>query len=107
LAEDLACVAPLGRILLVGLLAGASTELDLSVLLRKRVRLFGTVLRSRSLEEKIVAAKTFGRHLVPLFAGGRLRAVVHRALPLSEAAAAHALVASNEGFGKVVLDCGR
>jgi putative PIG3 family NAD(P)H quinone oxidoreductase len=107
LAEDLACVAPLGRILLVGLLAGASTELDLSLLLRKRVRLFGTVLRSRSLEEKIVAAKTFGRHLVPLFAGGRLRAVVHRTLPLSEAAAAHALVASNEGFGKVVLDCTR
>ncbi len=106
LAEDLACVAPQGRIVVVGLLAGVSAELDLGTLLHKRVRLAGTVLRARPLEEKIAAAKTFERHVVPLFAAGKLRAVVDRVLPLSEAGAAHAWIASNEAFGKVVLDCG-
>ncbi|MGO9712221.1 MAG: NAD(P)H-quinone oxidoreductase, partial [Polyangiaceae bacterium] len=55
-AEDLACVAPRGRIVVVGLLAGARAELDLGLLLRKRVEIRGTVLRSRPLEEKIDAA---------------------------------------------------
>ena len=45
----------------------------------------------------------FARHVVPLFARGALRPVVDRVLPLAQAAEAHAYVASNEGFGKVVL----
>jgi NADPH2:quinone reductase len=103
LGEDLACVAPRARIVLVGLLAGARAELDLARMLHKRVQVIGTVLRSRPLEEKIVAAQQLARHLAPLFARGALRPVVDRVLPLAQAAAAHAHVASNAGFGKVVL----
>jgi NADPH2:quinone reductase len=103
LAEDLLCVAPRGRIVLVGLLAGARAELELGRLLHKRLRLFGTVLRARPLEEKIAATQELVRHLVPLFERGALEPVVDRVLPLSAAAEAHAHVASNEGFGKVVL----
>jgi NADPH:quinone reductase len=103
LAEDLACVAPRGRIVLVGLLAGARAELDLGAILSRRLELRGTVLRSRPLEEKILAARAFARHVVPLVARGALRPVIDRVLPLREAAAAHERVASNEGFGKVVL----
>jgi putative PIG3 family NAD(P)H quinone oxidoreductase len=102
-AEDLACIAPRGRLVLVGLMAGARAELDLGALLRKRVQLTGTVLRSRPLEEKIAVAQTFARHIVPLVARGALVPTIDRTLPFEEAAAAHAYVASNEGFGKVVL----
>jgi NADPH:quinone reductase-like Zn-dependent oxidoreductase len=64
----------------------------------------GTVLRARPLEEKIAVTQAFARHLVPLFERGVLRPVVDRVLPLSAAAEAHAYLASNAGFGKVVLE---
>jgi putative PIG3 family NAD(P)H quinone oxidoreductase len=106
LGEDLLCAATRGRIVLVGLLAGARTEIDLALLLRKRIELHGTVLRARPLEEKIAATQAFARHLVPLFADGRLHPVVDRVLPLAAAAEAHAAMAANEGFGKIVLTVG-
>jgi NADPH:quinone reductase len=103
-AEDLACVAPRGRIVVVGLLAGARADLDLGLLLRKRIEMRGTVLRSRPLEEKIDAANLLARHLAPLFATRQLEPVIDKVLPFARAAEAHAYMASNEGFGKVVLE---
>ena len=104
LAEDLACLLPRGRVVLVGLMAGVRADLDLGALLRKRLTIQGTVLRSRPLEEKIEATQAFVRHLVPLLARGALRPVVDRVMPLAEAGAAHTYVASNQGFGKTVLE---
>jgi len=103
LSEDLTCVAPRARIVLVGLMGGATAELDLGAVLRKRVQITGTMLRSRPLEEKIAAVQQLARHLMPLFERGALRAVVDRVLPLAQAGEAHAYVASNDSFGKVVL----
>jgi len=103
-ADALACVAPRGRVVVVGLLAGARAELDLRALLYKRVRVMGTVLRARPLEEKITAAQQLARHLVPLFERRALVPVVDRVLPLARAAEAHAVVESNATFGKVVLE---
>jgi putative PIG3 family NAD(P)H quinone oxidoreductase len=103
--EDLACLAPRGRIVLVGLLAGVSADLDFARLMGLRADLRGTMLRNRPLEEKIAAAQSFARHVVPLLALGKLRPVVDRVFPLAGAATAHAHMASNAGFGKIVLDC--
>jgi putative PIG3 family NAD(P)H quinone oxidoreductase len=103
MAENLTCVAPRARIVQVGLLAGSLAELDLGRLMQRRVQLIGTVLRARPLEEKIAAVQQMAHHLLPLFERGALRSVVDRVFPLAEAAAAHAHVASNSGFGKVVL----
>jgi NADPH:quinone reductase-like Zn-dependent oxidoreductase len=102
-AEDLGCVAPRGRIVVVGLMAGASAEVNLARLLHRRVELRGTVLRARPLEEKILAAQALERHLVPLLERGALRSVVDRVLPLERASEAHAILQSNETFGKLVL----
>jgi NADPH2:quinone reductase len=103
-AEDLACIAMRGRIVVVGLLAGTRADVDLGLLMRKRVEMRGTMLRSRPLEEKIDAANLLARHLAPLFATRQLEPVIDRVLPLARASDAHAYVASNEGFGKVVLE---
>lgn len=103
-AEDLACIAERGRIILVGMMAGNRTDLDLGRLLRKRAQLTGTMLRSRPLEEKIIAVQQMGRHVVPLLARGTLRAVVDRTFPLAKAGEAHAYMASNASFGKIVLE---
>ena len=103
-AEDVACAAERARIVLVGLLAGTQApELNLAVLLRKRVSLVGTVLRARPLEEKIAATNSFSRHVVPLVARGVLRPVVEAVLPLERAAEAHERMAKSDLFGKLVL----
>jgi NADPH2:quinone reductase len=104
LAQDLVCIAPGGRIVVVGTMGGVRAELVLTALMRKRVELRGTVLRSRPLEEKILAARMLERNLGPLFAEKTLRPVVDRVLPLAQAADAHRLVQANTTFGKVVLE---
>jgi NADPH2:quinone reductase len=105
-AEDLACLAPRGRIVLVGMMAGSQVDLNLAILMHKRAEIRGTMLRSRPLEEKILAARAFERHVVPLLATGALKPIVDRVLPLAQAGDAHRLMQSNETFGKVVLEIG-
>ncbi|MDX2090514.1 MAG: NAD(P)H-quinone oxidoreductase [Kofleriaceae bacterium] len=103
LDEDLRATRPLGRIVLVGLMAGAKQELDLGLILRKRLRIMGTVLRARPLEEKIEAMRTFEQQVVPLLARGKVAPVIDVVMPLDKASEAHVRMASNAGFGKIVL----
>lgn len=104
ISQDLLCTAPRGRIVLVGLLAGAScNKFNLGMLLSKRLELRGTSLRARPIEEKIVIAQTFSKCLVPLIEEGKLKSVIDKTFALKDAAAAHEFLAQNESFGKVVL----
>jgi len=103
--EDIRTVGVLGRIVLVGLLAGGRNEVDLGGILRKRLRIFGTVLRARPLEEKIAAVRSFEAQVVPLLRRGLIAPVIDTVMDLDAAAAAHERMASNAGFGKIVLRC--
>jgi len=104
-AEDVRCVAMRGRIVLVGLMAGAKTETQLDLVLRKRIHIIGTMLRARPLEEKLAAMRVFEAQVVPLFARGLVKPIIDQVFPLAEAARAHERMASNAGFGKIVLRC--
>jgi putative PIG3 family NAD(P)H quinone oxidoreductase len=103
LDEDLRCTRPLGRIVLVGLMAGTRHEVDLALILRKRLRVMGTMLRARPLEEKISVMRTFEAQVVPLLARGLVAPVIDVVLPLDDAAKGHERMASNASFGKIVL----
>lgn len=103
LNDNLRCLAPRGRMVVVGLVAGASAEIDLGLLLRRRLTLRGTVLRSRSLEEKIAVADAFRAHALPLLAEGRIRPVLERVYPVTEIQAAHRFMEENRNFGKIVV----
>jgi NADPH:quinone reductase len=92
-----------GRMMLVGSVAGGSYEFDSRFVMSKRLQIRGTVLRARSLAEKILAAEAFAAEVVPLFANGRLRANVDSEFKLSEIGAAHSRLESNRTFGKVVV----
>lgn len=92
-----------GRIVVVGLTGGARSALDLRALLSKRLSIVGTVLRSRPLEEKIQAADVLRRTLSPWLHRRMIKPIIERTFPLSDAAAAHRLVAGNQTFGKVLL----
>jgi putative PIG3 family NAD(P)H quinone oxidoreductase len=100
---SIATLATRGRLMLVGLVAGATATLDLRRVLSRRASIIGTVLRARSIDEKAAATEAFARDLVPLFANGQLRATVDRVFPLSDLAEAHRRMESNESFGKVVV----
>ncbi len=104
LSQDIKCMAQKARLSLVGLVAGASCQLDLGSVLKKRLTIRGTTLRMRPLEEKISAGRLLVRHLVPLFASGALKPVVDHVFPLAQAAEAHALMERNDNFGKIVLE---
>jgi NADPH:quinone reductase-like Zn-dependent oxidoreductase len=101
---DLAVAGPRGRVVLIGLIAGARTQLDLGALMYKRMRVFGTMLRGRSVEEKAAATDAFTRDVVPLLANGEVRPVVARTMSLDDAPAAYDLLASDAVFGTIVLD---
>ncbi|MBI5481064.1 MAG: NAD(P)H-quinone oxidoreductase [Deltaproteobacteria bacterium] len=103
LEANLRSLAPGGRLVLIGVMGGKSAPLDLGLVVRKRLQVIGSTLRSRPLEEKAALCADFELHALPLFASGRCRPVVDRVLPLAEVAAAHRVVAASEHFGKVVL----
>jgi len=103
LSLDARVAAPQARIVLVGLLAGGSTDLPLGAVLAKRLVVRGTVLRSRAHHEKAGVARGFAREVVPLLADGRVAPVVEQVLPLARATEAYDLVGSNTTVGKVVL----
>ena len=87
----------------VGLLAGAQATLPLGTLLGRRIRLTGTVLRSRPPEEKAALAQQFAAQVLPLLSLGRVRPVLDDVLPMSALAEAHDRMERDETFGKLVL----
>lgn len=103
-SEDFKCMAKRARLVLVGLLDGAQTELSLATLLQKRLHVMGTVLRSRPLEEKIAVHQTFIRHLLPHVASGRLKPVIDVVMPFGDVSQAHSYVQDGKNFGKVILE---
>jgi NADPH:quinone reductase len=92
-----------GRMVLVGTVAGGSYELEARHVMGKRLEIRGTVLRARSLEEKIQVTQAFAAEVVPLLANGTLRPTVDSVFRLADIAKAHARLESNETLGKVVV----
>jgi NADPH:quinone reductase-like Zn-dependent oxidoreductase len=103
LAENLAVLAPRGRLIAIGLMGGANANVPLGAFIMKRVTMVGTNLRMRALEEKIEATQAFAREVLPLLARGRVKPIVDATLPLAKAREAHERMEKNETFGKILL----
>jgi NADPH:quinone reductase len=92
-----------GRLIFVGTTGGSKAQINHSVVMGKRLRIMGTSLRTRSIEEKATATRLFAQHVVPLLASGEIKPVIDHVFPFQEVRAAHERIESNESFGKVVL----
>lgn len=102
--RNLQAVAHKGTIVQVGLMGSGRVQADLGLLLAKRVRLVGTVLRARPLEEKITVTRRFAEEVVPLFDSGVLRPVIDSRFPFDAVAEAHRRMEANANAGKILLD---
>jgi NADPH:quinone reductase-like Zn-dependent oxidoreductase len=107
-ADNLAVLAPRGRLILLGFLAGGRTTADLGPILRKRLEVIGTVMRTRTLEERRPLVRQFAERMLPLFDqrvehAAPLRPVLERSYPMTALAEAHRALEGNETFGKVVV----
>ena len=103
LARNLRLLRPRGRLVCIATLGGNVAELRIGDLMRKRQRIIGSVLRSRSAEEKAAISAGFQRDFGAAVAARELLPVIHTVLPVQQAEQAHALVADYRNIGKVVL----
>ena len=101
--ENLALLAPRGRLVLLGFLQGPKATVDLSPILRKRLEVIGTVMRTRTLAERVELIRQFREHFLAFFTDGKARPVVGAVHSMLEIAAAHQAMERDETFGKVVL----
>jgi NADPH2:quinone reductase len=102
-AREVDCLAVDGRLAIIATQGGATATLDAGALLRKRLTISGSTLRARSLAYKAALIARVRAHAWPLFAAGRVKAVVHAVFPAADAAEAHALLESGAHVGKIVL----
>ena len=104
LEKNLRCATMQGRIVQVGAMGGGKSEINLGALLQKRITLIGTVLRSRSIEEKIVIAEAFESLITPKFEDGSYKPVIDRYYSFHEIAEAHTYMESNKNIGKIIIE---
>jgi putative PIG3 family NAD(P)H quinone oxidoreductase len=103
LERNVEALAPDGRLVVVGLQGGATAEVDLNALVRKRATLSAASLRGRPLTQKAAICAAVVDGLWPLVADGRVQPVVHTVLPIEQVADAHRLVEASGHVGKVLL----
>ncbi|WP_206002547.1 NAD(P)H-quinone oxidoreductase [Paraburkholderia antibiotica] len=102
--RNLRAAATNGRVVSIAFIGGVKGEVDLNLVMKKRLLLTGSTLRSALVEEKSELASEVMHHVWPMFDANTLRPVVHKVFPLGEAQLAHELMERSEHIGKIVLD---
>jgi putative PIG3 family NAD(P)H quinone oxidoreductase len=103
-ARNLDIAALEGRVVTISLLGGSRAEINMGLILTKRLTLTGSTLRSRSVAQKAEVAAAVLKNVWPLLAAGRVRPVIHATFPLAEASEAHRLMETSSHIGKIVLN---
>lgn len=102
--RNLACLAKEGRHVSIAVQRGATAEIPIVDIMRRRLTLTGSTLRPRSIEFKTMVADEIAKTVWPYVEGGRLKPVIDSTFPLAEAAAAHERMEAGEHVGKIVLE---
>lgn len=103
LERNLSVLKTKGRLLQLGLISGSVTEINLNTVMRNRLQLIGSVLRTRSIDEKIGVTQNFMDRWLPELKNGSIRPIVDTVFRLAEAQQAHAYMEANRNFGKIIL----
>ena len=104
LSDNLASLRLDGRLVLIGLMGGMQAELNLALMLMKRLRIIGSTLRARSIAAKSAVMDGLRRDVWPKIENGTIKPIIETVVPMAEAQRAHDLVAGNATVGKVLLE---
>jgi NADPH2:quinone reductase len=102
-AGNLQSLADEGRLVMINTMKGKDVPVDLALVMRKRLSITGSMLRSRDAEFKSEIASNLEKNIWPLLASGQIKAVINSIFPAAEAAEAHRLMESSTHIGKIVL----
>ncbi|MCJ8209417.1 NAD(P)H-quinone oxidoreductase [Mucilaginibacter sp. RS28] len=102
-ADNLQLLAEDGRLVLINTMKGKDVQVDLSLVMRKRLTITGSTLRNRDVDFKAAIARNLEEKVWPLLASNAIRPVVYETFPAAQAAEAHALMESSKHIGKIVL----
>ena len=103
LADNLITLNTDGRLVVIGLMGGMETTLNLGLMMMKRLRIIGSTLRARPIAAKAAVMDALQRQVWPCLEAGTIKPIVEKVIPIAQAEAAHALISGNETFGKVLL----
>jgi len=106
LEPNMNSLAYAGRLVLIGVTSGIKAELNLALMMVKRQRIIGSVLRSRPVSEKGEIVAEFTRRALPKFADRTIIPLIEKVFPLEEVQAAHRMMEEDRHFGKIVLRVG-
>ena len=104
--KELNCLADDGRLVFIAFLRGMKTELDIMLVMRKRLTITGSTLRPRPVAFKGALAKSLREKIWPLIESGKIKPEIYKTFPLEQAAEAHRLMESSQHIGKIVLTTG-
>jgi NADPH:quinone reductase-like Zn-dependent oxidoreductase len=102
-ARNVDCLALEGRLVVISLIGGSRTELNLNTVMAKRIFITGSTLRIRTVAQKALVAEGVRRNVWPLLEEHRVHPVIHATFPLADAAEAHRTIESSQHIGKIVL----
>ena len=104
--KELKCLAEDGRLVFIAFLRGMKTEMDIGLVMRKRLTITGSTLRPRPVAFKGAIAKSLREKIWPLIERGAIKPEIYKTFPLAQAADAHRLMESSQHIGKIVLTTG-
>ena len=102
-AREVECLAEDGRLVIIAVQGGVKSSFNAGLVLRRRLTITGSTLRPRSVEFKTAIAQSLRSQVWPLIEQGKVRPVIYQTFDAGDAAAAHALMESNQHTGKIVL----
>jgi NADPH2:quinone reductase len=103
LDQNLQALTPWGRIVFLSTMGGAQANVNLGMLMGKRISMRGVTLRTRTLEEKLAVTRRFATGVLPLLANGKVKPVIDQVYPLEQIGEAHRVMGENRNFGKLVV----
>jgi len=106
LEQNLEALTAWGRIVFLATMGGTQGNVNIGLLMSKRISMRGVTLRTRTLEEKLAVTRRFATAVLPLLASGQVKPIIEQVYPMEQIGAAHSVMGENRNFGKLIVTVG-
>jgi len=103
LEQNLEALTTWGRIVFLATMGGTQGNVNIGMLMNKRLTMFGCTMRTRTLEEKLAVRRRFATGVLPLLASGKVKPIIEQVYALENVGEAHKVMGENRNFGKLIV----